>query len=95
MHAIAMTGRLPDADWLSGLYYWRPATMALIQAVQEWRQAGLAVCFTIDAGPNVHLICPAGTLPHLDDQLAPLLAELNATHIVSHPGEGAWVVAEY
>jgi len=92
MHAIAMTGRLEGADWLSGLYYWQPETLRLIHAVQDWRKTGLAVSFTIDAGPNVHLICPVGTLPELMRQLYPVLAELGATTIVSPPGEGAWLV---
>lgn len=50
MHAVMMSSHPP-------LYYWSPATMALIQAVQQWRAEGLPVYFTIDAGPNVHLIC--------------------------------------
>jgi diphosphomevalonate decarboxylase len=53
MHAVMMSSHPP-------LYYWEAATMALIQACQGWRAEGLAVYFTIDAGPNVHLICPAG-----------------------------------
>jgi diphosphomevalonate decarboxylase len=52
MHAVMMTGHPP-------LYYWQPATMAVIQAALQWRADGLAVYFTIDAGPNVHLICEA------------------------------------
>lgn len=52
MHAVMMSSHPP-------LYYWSPATLALIQATQEWRAAGLPVYFTIDAGPNVHLICEA------------------------------------
>lgn len=52
MHAVMMSGRPP-------LYYWSAATMGIIQAVQQWRQEGLPVYFTIDAGPNVHLICEA------------------------------------
>ncbi len=55
MHAVMMTGRPP-------LYYWTPATMALILAVQQWREDGIPVYFTIDAGPNVHCICPAGAV---------------------------------
>ncbi len=52
MHAVIMTSQPP-------LYYWNPATMALIQASQQWRAQALPVYFTIDAGPNVHLICEA------------------------------------
>jgi len=52
MHAVMMTGT-------PSLLYWRPATLAVMQAVRAWRAEGLAVAFTIDAGPNVHCICPA------------------------------------
>ena len=53
MHAVMMSSHPP-------LYYWNGATMAVIQAVQQWRaDEGLPVYFTIDAGPNVHLICEA------------------------------------
>jgi diphosphomevalonate decarboxylase len=50
MHAVMMTSR-PQ------LIYWQPATIAVMKAVQAWRAAGLAACYTIDAGPNVHVIC--------------------------------------
>lgn len=49
MHAVMMTSQPP-------LYYWQPATLDVIQSVIEWRNAGTPVCFTIDAGPNVHVI---------------------------------------
>ncbi len=52
MHAVMMSSRPP-------LYYWTPTTLALILATQQWRKEGLPVYFTIDAGPNVHLICEA------------------------------------
>jgi diphosphomevalonate decarboxylase len=50
MHAVMCTSQPP-------LIYWLPATLAVIQAVQAWRKAGLPACYTIDAGPNVHVIC--------------------------------------
>jgi diphosphomevalonate decarboxylase len=52
MHSVMMTSDPP-------LYYWQPATLEIMAAVQSWRSEGLQVCFTIDAGPNLHLICPA------------------------------------
>ena len=51
MHAVMMTST-------PRLLYWEPSTLAVIQAVIEWRKSGLPVCYTIDAGPNVHVICP-------------------------------------
>jgi len=52
MHSVMMTSDPP-------LYYWQPGTLEIMAAVQTWRSEGLPVCFTIDAGPNLHLICPA------------------------------------
>jgi diphosphomevalonate decarboxylase len=52
MHAVMQTSNPP-------LLYWQPATLAVMQAVVAWRRLGLPVFFTIDAGPNVHVFCPA------------------------------------
>ncbi|MBI5564986.1 MAG: diphosphomevalonate decarboxylase [Chloroflexi bacterium] len=52
MHAVMITSS-------PVLMYWQPATLAVMQAVIEWRREGLPACTTIDAGPNVHVLCPA------------------------------------
>jgi diphosphomevalonate decarboxylase len=39
------------------LFYWQPATLQVIQAVIQWRKEGQPLCYTIDAGPNVHVLC--------------------------------------
>ncbi len=52
MHAVMMTSQPP-------LFYWQPATLEVLQAVPNWRRDGLPTCYTIDAGPNVHVLCPA------------------------------------
>lgn len=52
MHAVMMTSNPP-------LFYWRPGSLALMDAVRRWRSEGLRVCYTLDAGPNVHCICVA------------------------------------
>jgi diphosphomevalonate decarboxylase len=49
MHAVMMTSR-------PALFYWQPATLAVMAAVREWRRGGLSVAYTIDAGPNVHVL---------------------------------------
>lgn len=60
MHTIAMTSAyVADGVWQSGVYYWAPDTLTLLIAVQGWRAEGLPVFFTLDAGPTVHLLCPA------------------------------------
>jgi diphosphomevalonate decarboxylase len=50
MHAVMMTSR-------PSLLYWEPATLAVIKAVRDLRiRRGLPCYFTIDAGPNVHVL---------------------------------------
>lgn len=39
------------------LLYWNDATRRIMEAVKQWRKDSIPVYFTIDAGPNVHLIC--------------------------------------
>ncbi len=52
MHAVMITSTPP-------LLYWQPATQLLARTIQSWRKSGQPVCYTIDAGPNVHVLCPA------------------------------------
>lgn len=53
MHAVMMTSRPP-------LFYWEPGSLEVMKAVQRWRKSGLPAAYTLDAGPNVHVICEAG-----------------------------------
>lgn len=50
LHFMAMTSSPP-------LWYWEASTVSVIKALYELRQNGVEAYFTIDAGPNVHLIC--------------------------------------
>lgn len=50
MHAVMMTSQPP-------LFYWQPGSLAIMQAVKRWQVEGLPVTYTLDAGPNVHVIC--------------------------------------
>jgi diphosphomevalonate decarboxylase len=83
LHLIAMTSTPP-------IYYWSPGMVRVIQAVQAWRADGLAVYFTLDAGPNVHLICEAKDA----DQVAARAREIPDVHqvIVNAPGGAARLV---
>jgi diphosphomevalonate decarboxylase len=65
MHAVMMTSQ-PQ------LFYWKPATLAVMEAVRSWRGDGLQAAYTIDAGPNVHVICPFSEM----DAVASLLREI-------------------
>lgn len=50
MHAVMMTADPP-------LFYWLPQSLAIMTAVKSWQSEGLPVTYTVDAGPNVHVIC--------------------------------------
>ena len=49
MHAVMMSST-------PALYYWNSGTMNVIHETLKLRKEGIPVYFTIDAGPNVHLI---------------------------------------
>jgi diphosphomevalonate decarboxylase len=65
MHAVMMTST-------PSLIYWHPPTIDLIHSVRAWRKSGLPVCYTIDAGPNVHVICES----QAQEKVATLLQEI-------------------
>lgn len=66
MHAVMMTSR-------PSLLYWEAATLAVIKAVMNLRVSkGLKCYFTIDAGPNVHVI----TLPEQADAVSRALGRV-------------------
>jgi diphosphomevalonate decarboxylase len=49
LHMLAMTSRPP-------IFYWTPGTVRVMDAVRQWREEGLTAYYTLDAGPNVHII---------------------------------------
>lgn len=49
--------------------YWLPDTVALIRACAELRQQGLGAWETIDAGPQVKVLCLAGEAGRVADSL--------------------------
>jgi diphosphomevalonate decarboxylase len=83
MHAVMMSSRPP-------LYYWNTVTMDLIQATQQWRAGGLPVYFTIDAGPNVHLICEAAYAEAVETEARKIPGVKNV--LTSGPGGPARLV---
>lgn len=50
MHAVMITSH-------PALFYWEPASLTLMQSVRAWRKEGIPAAYTLDAGPNVHVIC--------------------------------------
>jgi diphosphomevalonate decarboxylase len=53
LHAVMMTSS-------PALFYWQPITLTVMEAVRQAHTGGLPICYTIDAGPNVHVITEKG-----------------------------------
>lgn len=79
LHAIAMTSD-------PGILYWTPATVRLIHQIRKWRTEGLQAYFTIDAGPNIHIITLTETVPAILERLEKI--EEVKKWIVCSPGDG-------
>jgi diphosphomevalonate decarboxylase len=77
MHAVMMTST-------PALHYWKPASLEVMQCVRQWRIEGIPVGYTVDAGPNIHVLCPE-TEAHLVDQR---LREITGVQdvLVARPG---------
>lgn len=84
MHAVMMTSHPP-------LLYWQPLTVAIIHAVPAWRAEGLPVCFTIDAGPNVHCLTLSAHAAEVERRLRALgVSDI----LTAPPGGPAAVIGE-
>ena len=77
MHAIMMTSTPP-------LFYWVPATLALIRTAATWRKNGIPAAATVDAGANVHVLCDAAYAENITKKLAALSGVKEV--LVSKPG---------
>ena len=62
MHSVMITST-------PALHYWTPTSLAVMDAVRQWRMEGFPVCYTVDAGANVHVICPETEAQDVDKRL--------------------------
>ncbi len=82
MHAVMMTSS-------PCLMYWKPATLEVIQKVTSLRAQGLPVCYTIDAGANVHII----TMKTNQSSVQAEIQKMNSVQsiLVSGPGGAVYI----
>jgi len=85
LHAIMLTSDPP-------ILYLQPKSIEIIQAVWQWRSEGLSVYFTIDAGPNIHLICQEKDQKQLVDKLQKIKG---IKYIVNSPTVGTRLTKKY
>jgi diphosphomevalonate decarboxylase len=83
MHAVSMAAR-------PSILYWTPPTVAVMRRVIELRHAGLDAYFTIDAGPQLKVLC----LPQQRAAVAEEIGRVPGVRkvLLSAPGCGAQVV---
>ena len=77
MHAVMMTQDPP-------LFYWEPVSLRLIKLVRDWREEGLSCFATLDAGPNVHVIC----LPESAAEVRARMEQIEGIREVLESGPG-------
>lgn len=77
LHLVAMSSTPP-------IFYWAPATLTVLATVRELRERGILAYSTMDAGPNVHVICE----PEGEDAVAETLAALEGVETVIRDGVG-------
>jgi len=85
MHAVMMTSTPP-------LFYWEPASVEIMRQVPQWRKAGLAACYTLDAGPNVHILCTQTDAVEVKSRVEQI-SGVNQV-ILAGPGDGAHLTEE-
>lgn len=78
MHATMQTSTPP-------LLYWQPGTVAALREVFALRQAGIGAWATMDAGPQVKVLCETSVADRVSDALQRVARRV----VVLHPDEGA------
>jgi len=75
MHAVTMAAR-------PAVLYWKPATLQVMETVREMREGGLDAYFTMDAGPQVKVLCQQNDMSKVAAKLQalpPVLRVLQAS----------------
>lgn len=83
MHAVMRTSSPP-------LFYWTPETETVLWHVLTWRKQGRALCATVDAGPNVHVITTQAEQAWAEAQLCALPGVQDV--LCARPGAGVQLV---
>lgn len=78
MHSVMWASRPP-------IMYWNSATLECMQVVRELRTQGVAVFFTIDAGPQLKAVC----LPRHASRVSDALASIAGVNGIMTSGLGA------
>jgi diphosphomevalonate decarboxylase len=86
MHAVMMTSRPP-------LFYWEAASLTIMKQIPHWRAEGLQVCYTLDAGANVHCICVKNEALTVSERLK-AMSDVRAVRMAGVGGTAVIVASE-
>jgi len=78
---------------VSPLFYWTKTTEDCIKEVQANRASGTLAYFTIDAGPNVHIICEGNSEKKVVDRVKRILGVQSV--LINKPSVGAHLIKEH
>jgi diphosphomevalonate decarboxylase len=79
MHAVILSSR-------PGLCYWAPRTLTVMAACAELRGLGVGAWETMDAGPQVKILCLESDRPRIEGHLRSLDQTLQL--LAAHAGPG-------
>jgi diphosphomevalonate decarboxylase len=79
MHATGFAARPP-------VVFWTPATMAAMDAVRTLRESGVEAWFTIDAGPQVKVLCRPGDADAVAERMRAVPGVLRVLRSGTGPG---------
>ena len=83
MHATMLGAKPP-------LSYWEPESVKVMQIVRELRAEGISCYFTMDAGPNVKILCKLSQSNIIKERLEEIFKAEQI--IVTGPGPGIIVL---
>lgn len=86
MHATMHTTSPP-------LIYWESGTLKLMKEIISLREEGTECYFTIDAGPQVKILCLKKDIPKISERITNL--GVTQDLYICHPGEGAIIIEDH
>lgn len=69
---------------IPSIRYWKPETLKVVEIVEELRLSGIDCWYTMDAGPNVKILCHKEDSHNIAERIQPIVKQ---THILE-PGRG-------
>ncbi len=86
MHSVMMTTK-------PSLIYWNDVTIRIIKSIMGWREEGLESYFTIDAGPQVKIICLKKDVDKIQKKCKKIEGVKDI--IITKPGQGSRITNKH